>query len=118
MQNPSLDENAPFLKSIELTDKAMATSGTYRKFKIDDNGNRYAHIIDAKTGYPSKTNVLSVSVIADNCMMADAYATALQAMSIEEIKSFLEKHHDLQVFLIFENDNKELETLVLNHFPE
>ncbi|WP_412984161.1 FAD:protein FMN transferase [Pontimicrobium sp. IMCC45349] len=118
VQNPSLDENTPFLKSIELTDKAMATSGTYRKFKIDENGNRYAHIIDAKTGYPSKTNVLSVSVIADNCMMADAYATALQAMSIEEIKSFLEKHHDLQVFLIFENANKELETLALNHFPE
>lgn len=52
-----------------LEDKAMATSGTYRKFKIDKFGNKYAHIINTKTGYPSKTNILSVSVIADNCMM-------------------------------------------------
>ena len=118
VQNPNLDDTNPYLKTIELADKAMATSGTYRKFKIDGEGNRYAHIIDTKTGYPSKTNILSVSVIADNCMMADAYATALQAMSVDQIKSFLEKHHELQVFLIFENDSKELKTLALNHFPE
>jgi thiamine biosynthesis lipoprotein len=48
-------------KKINLSNKSMATSGTYRKFKIDANGNRYTHIIDAKTGYPSRTNILSVS---------------------------------------------------------
>ncbi|MCB0445800.1 MAG: FAD:protein FMN transferase, partial [Gelidibacter sp.] len=104
--------------AIALKDEAMATSGTYRKFKTDENGNRYSHIIDTKTGYPSKTNLLSISVIADNCMTADAYATAFKAMGIEKVKAFLSTHPELKVFLIFENDKKELETLSLNGFPE
>lgn len=106
------------LKAISLQNESMATSGTYRKFKIDENGNRYAHIIDPKTGYPSKTNILSVSVIAEHCMTADAYATAFQAMGIESVKRFLQKHSELKVFLVFENEAKELETLSLNNFPQ
>ena len=101
-----------------MQDEAMATSGTYRKYSIDENGNRYSHIIDTKTGYPSKTNLLSISVIAETCMVADAYATAFKAMGIENVKQFLETHPELKVFLIFENDNNELETLALNGFPE
>ena len=96
----------------------MATSGTYRKFKIDSLGNRYAHIMNTKTGYPSKTNLLSVSVIANDCMTADAYATAFKAMGINKVNSFLEKHPELKVFLIFENENGELDTLAINGFPE
>ena len=84
----------------------MATSGTYRKFKLDANGNRYAHIINTKTGYPTKTNILSVSVIADSCMMADGYATAFQAMGVERVKAFLAQHPELQAYLIFENDKQ------------
>ena len=118
VEAPDFDGNQSILKAINLHDEAMATSGTYRKFKIDENGNRYAHIIDAKTGYPSKTNLLSISVIAKNCMTADAYATAFKAMGIEKVKAFLKSHPELKVFLIFENEHKELETLALNHFPE
>ena len=106
------------LKAISLQNEAMATSGTYRKFKVDDEGNRYAHIINTKTGYPSKTNILSVSVIAKDCMTADAYATAFQAMGIEKVTAFLKEHPELKVFLVFENDAQELETLSLNNFPE
>ena len=71
-----------------------------------------------KTGYPSKTNLLSISVIANNCMTADAYATAFKAMGIEKVKTFLKIHPELKVFLIFENKNKEFETLALNGFSE
>ena len=95
----------------------MATTGTYRKFKLDKLGNRYAHIINTKTGYPTKTNILSVSVIADNCMMADGYATAFQAMGVESIKEFLSIHPELKAFVIFENNRKELEMISLNDFP-
>lgn len=115
---PRFDGLQSVLKAISLSNEAMATSGTYRHFKVDEHGNRYAHIIDTKTGYPSKTNVLSVSVIAKNCMTADAYATAFQAMGIEKVKLFLKEHSQLKVFFIFENDNNELETLALNGFPE
>ena len=106
------------LKAISLHNESMATSGTYRKFKVDENGNKYSHIIDTKTGYPSKTNLLSISVIAKDCMIADAYATAFKTMGIEKVKTFLKDHPELKVFLIFENENNELETLNLNGFPE
>ncbi|MFL1012989.1 FAD:protein FMN transferase [Flavisericum labens] len=118
VEQPHFDGTRSLLKAIALKDASMATSGTYRKFKVDEKGNRYAHIIDTKTGYPSKTNLLSISVIADNCMVADAYATAFKAMGIEKVKTFLKIHSELRVFLIFENDKKEFETLSLNGFPE
>jgi FAD:protein FMN transferase len=118
VETPRFDGGQSILKAIPLFNEAMATSGTYRKFKTDADGNRYAHIINAKTGYPSKTNLLSISVLASDCMTADAYATAFKAMGVEKVKLFLESHTELKVFLIFENDNKELETLALNGFPE
>lgn len=118
VENPNFEGKQSILKAITLKDKSMATSGTYRKFKVDEDGNRYAHIIDTNTGYPSKTNLLSISVIAKTCMVADAYATAFKAMGIEKVKAFLKSHPELKVFLIFENDKKELETLAVNNFPE
>ena len=118
VENPNFDGSQSIMKAISLTNQAMATSGTYRKFKVDKEGNRYAHIIDAKTGYPSKTKLLSISVIAPDCMTADAYATAFKVMGIEKVKRFLEEHKELKAFLIFENDKKALEVLSFNGFPE
>ena len=118
VENPDFDGTQSINHTISIKNKAMATSGTYRKFKIDKNGNRYAHIIDTKTGYPSKTNLLSISVIADNCTTADAYATAFKTMGIERVKAFLKTHPKLKVFLIYENDKKELKTLNINAFLE
>ena len=115
---PHFDAEQSILKAVSLYDEAMATSGTYRKYRTDSLGNRYSHIIDAKTGYPSKTNLLSISVITKDCMTADAYATAFKAMGVDKVKMFLKSHPDIKVFLIFENENNELETLSLNGFPE
>ncbi len=118
IDTPNYEDVQMPLKAISLHDESMATSGTYRKFKVDENGNKYSHIIDTRTGYPSKTNLLSISVIAKDCMSADAYATAFKTMGIEKVTTFLIDHPELKVFLIFENDGKELETLALNGFPE
>lgn len=118
IDRPNFDGSQSVMSSLSLQDEAMATSGTYRKFKTDSLGNRYAHIIDTETGYPSKTNILSVSVIASDCMTADAYATAFQAMGIEGVEQFLSTHEELKVFLVFENDRNELETFALNGFSE
>ncbi len=116
IQNPNTESAIPYLNSVVLNNEAMATSGTYRKYKIDKNGRRYTHIIDAKTGYPSRTNILSISVIANNCMTADAYATALQTMNLEELSNFLSNNPELKVYIIFENENKELEHKSFNGF--
>ena len=117
IDDPNFEGEQSYSKVLTLQDEAMATSGTYRKFKIDENGNRYAHIIDTKTGYPSKTNILSVSVIAEDCMTADAYATAFQAMGIERVSTFLERHDELKAYFIYENENNELKTQSINDFP-
>lgn len=115
---PNFEGDQSLLEVISLHDEAMATSGTYRKFKTDSLGHRYSHILDPQSGYPSKTNLLSISVIAEDCMTADAYATAFKAMGIEKVKGFLGRHPEMKALLIFENDQKELETLTLNGFPE
>ena len=118
IDDPNFDGTQSYSKVITLKDESMATSGTYRKFKLDENGNRYTHIINTKTGYPSKTNVLSVSVIARNCMTADGYATAFQAMGIEKSKQLLDQNPEMKAYFIYEGDNGELKTLGLNNFPE
>jgi thiamine biosynthesis lipoprotein len=118
IDDPNFDGTQTYSKTITLKDEAMATSGTYRKFKVDENGQRYAHIINTKTGYPTKTNVLSVSVIANDCMTADAYATTFQAMGVEKVKSFLVNHPELKAYFIYLNANNEMDFIGLNGFPE
>ena len=117
IEEPNFDGTQSHNKIIQLDNTAMATSGIYRKFKIDENGERYSHILNAKTGYPSKTNVLSVSVIAPNCATADAYATAFKAMGIVKTTGLLKSHKELKVYFIYEDDEKVLKTLSLNNFP-
>ncbi|WP_299315190.1 FAD:protein FMN transferase [uncultured Aquimarina sp.] len=118
VEDPNFDQTQSYSKVLSLQNEAMATSGSYRKFKLDEKGSRYAHIIDTKTGYPHKSNLLSVSVLAKTCMEADAYATALMSMGLEKSKQFLNNHPELKVYFIYEDDYKELKTFTVNRFPE
>lgn len=93
---------------LNLTDKAMATSGNYRKFYYK-GGKKYAHTIDPKTGQPVQHNILSATVITKNCAIADAYATAFMVLGMEETKKVLDKHPELMVYLIYSNDKGENE---------
>ena len=118
IEEPHFDGTRSLTKIIELKDEAIATSGSYRKFKIDSiTGNRYAHILNPITGYPSKSNLLSVSVIAKlDCADVDGYATALMAMPVDEAKKFLLKHPELKGFVIYSGDNGNLETFTTSNF--
>lgn len=116
VQNPNLDSEQQFVDTVVLNNESMATSGTYRKFKIDEQGRRYTHIIDTKTGFPSRTNILSVSVITKDCMNADAYATALQTMPLNRLDEFLQQRPQLKVFIVYEDDNKALAFKTFNGF--
>ena len=104
-------------KVFNLKDRSMATSGVYRKFKIDSLGNKYAHIIDPKTSYSSTSNILSVTVISDNCIEADAYATALQLMSVDEIALLAKQNNDISIFIIYNDINNEMKDISFNNFP-
>jgi thiamine biosynthesis lipoprotein len=103
-------ESARELKAIvSLENMAIATSGNYRRF-YEEDGIRYSHTIDPFTGYPVQHTLLSVSVLAGNCMTADAYATAFMVMGLDEAIAFLESDPGLEVFFIYSNSNGEIKT--------
>ena len=84
---------------INVTDKAMATSGNYRNFYYKD-GKKYAHTIDPHTGYPVQHNILSATVLADDCATADAYATAFMVLGLEKSQEVLASHPELMAYFI------------------
>lgn len=85
---------------LSLCDKALATSGNYRNFYVKD-GKKYAHTIDPQTGYPSEQDILGATVIADDCMTADAFATAFMAMGLEKSKEIAPMVEGLHYYFIF-----------------
>ena len=89
---------------LNVTDKAMATSGNYRNFYYKD-GKKYAHTIDPKTGRPVQHNILSATVLASNCATADAYATSFMVLGLDEARKVLEKHPELMVYFIYSDKN-------------
>ena len=70
---------------VQITDVGLATSGNYRNYRMVD-GKRIAHTIDPVTGYPVQHTLLSATVMAPDCMTADAYATAFMVMGLERSK--------------------------------
>ncbi len=96
----SLSINQDIKAVLELTDIGMATSGNYRNFHYRD-GKKYGHTIDPRTGYPVQTEILSATVLADNCMTADGYATAFMVMGFEKTKELVENTPGLEVYLIY-----------------
>ncbi len=98
----------PMHQTITLENEALSTSGNYRKFFIE-NGQKYAHEINPKTGYPELSKLLAVSIIAADCMTADAYATALMVMGLEQSIEFLKTHAELKAILIYD-DKGQLKT--------
>lgn len=94
---------------VRLTDKAISTSGNYRRFYIE-NGVKYSHHIDPKTGYPTKNKLLSASIISDECAMADGLATGCLIMGLEKAEAFIKSHPEYSAFFIFSDDNGNFKT--------
>jgi thiamine biosynthesis lipoprotein len=84
---------------MELTDIAVATSGNYRNY-MEENGKRFGHTIDPCTGHPTQNNLLSATVLASTCALADAYATAFMVMGEEKAKTFVCSHPEIQAHFI------------------
>jgi thiamine biosynthesis lipoprotein len=111
LEDPNIDGTRSFNKFIQLDNQSMASSGNYRKYKIDKNGHKYVHTINAKTGFATESNLLAATVISSlDCADVDAYATAFMAMGFEKTKSFLEKYSELLVYLIYVDQDGETQT--------
>ena len=113
IEKPNVDGTRSVQKEINLIDESMATSGNYRKYKINDKGEKIVHTVNPKTGLAQESNLLSVSVrMKGDCADVDAYATAFLAMGLEKTKEFLTKHPELKVVLLYNDKNNELQEYV------
>ncbi len=118
IDNPKQGKNREFIRTLSLKNQALATSGNYRKYKIDErSGRRIVHSINPKTGNPFPTNVLSTSVISSECMIADAYATSLMVMPFEKGKAMVNRELDIEAFWIIENEEGLIEQYFSKDFP-
>lgn len=100
-----------FLAVVNLQDRAVATSGNYRNYYVQ-NGKKYVHTINPATGYPISHTLLSASVFADNCMLADAYATAFMVLGVEKTKTVLKNNPTIDAYLIFADQKGEISTFI------
>jgi len=110
-------EERELFSVISISNTSMASSGNYRQFYVE-NGVKYSHTINPHTGYPAKNKLLSVTVFANECLVADAYATAFMVMGLEKSISFSEKEPDLNVYLIYSDKNGEFQTYASEEIKE
>jgi thiamine biosynthesis lipoprotein len=102
---------------LELSKGALATSGNYRNFYIKD-GKKYAHTIDPKSGYPVQHSLLSSSVVAPDCMTADAYATAFMVLGVEKSIKVVEADPNLEAYFIYTDEKGEYKTFATPKMQE
>ena len=109
IERPAKTMDAPqeLYRKAVLNNRSMATSGSTRKY-YEQNGIKYSHTIDPKTGFPVTHSLLSVSVLADRCTDADAFATAFMVLGVEKSFSLLKNRKDLEAFFIYSDQNGNL----------
>jgi thiamine biosynthesis lipoprotein len=110
-------ENRELEAIINLNNKALATSGNYRKF-YEKDGIKLSHTINPKTGYPVQHSLLSATVITENCALADAYATVFMVVGLEKSKIILNNDEKLEGLLIYSDDKGSLKTYYTDGLKE
>ena len=106
---------------VELPHRGgVATSGDYQNYYVKD-GKKYAHTINPKTGYPAEQNILSSTIVANDCMTADGYATAFNAMGLEEACRIADSIPEIEYFFIYTDENGDYKIRysegMLNYLP-
>ena len=107
-------DSQPF-RIVSLTDKALATSGTYRNF-IQINSRTYSHIIDPRTGRPVDNRVVSASVAAEDCTFADGLATALMVMDIDRGLELVNRLENTECMIIKKDKSGRLTPFYSSRF--
>lgn len=102
---------------VRLPENALATSGNYRNFYVED-GKKYAHTIDPKTGYPVQHSLLSATVLTENCMDADAFATAFMVLGLEKSIKIASQFPILKVYFIYADGEGENQIYLSQNFKE
>ncbi len=102
---------------LNLTNSSMATSGNYRKYRVDSiSGRQYVHTINPLTGKAERSNLLSASVLTETCMMADGYATAFMALGLDGAKKLLKELKEVEAYLIYSDENAQIKVYATKGF--
>ncbi len=104
---------------IHLNDRALASSGNYRKFRIDEStGKKYVHTVNPKTGFTQFSNTLAVTILADDCATADAYATAFMAMDLDEAFKLINENKNLEAYIVYLDENGDAQEYLTKGFKD
>ena len=109
VENPESDNEINW--AVPLNNMSMATSGDYRNYYEIDN-ERYSHEIDPRSGYPAQTDIASATVVTSQCIDADALATALMVMDIEDGINLVEKLDGYESFFILEDNSTRYSSVI------
>ena len=117
IDDPQMDTERTTKLLINLKDKALASSGNYRKFRVDERtGKKYVHTINPKTGFTQNSNTLAVTILANDCATADGYATAFMAMELSEAFKLINKNVDLDAYIVYLDEHGETQEFLTKGF--
>ena len=102
---------------VRITDRALATSGNYRKFYVED-GIKYSHTIDPKTGYPAKNRLLSATILSEDCATADGIATACMVMGHEKSIEFINSNPRFSAYFVISGEDGTYQTWISENLKE
>jgi len=112
-------ENRSFAETVPLTNQAMASSGNYRKFRVDSlTGKKYVHTINPLTGKAEQSDVTSATVIAPTCAIADAYATSFMALGLEKSEKLLKQLPDIEAYLSYNDSTGKAQVFKTSGFKD
>lgn len=119
IDNPVANDRSVPAAKVHLNNKALASSGNYRHFREDPvTGKKYVHTVDPITGYTKNSNVIGVSVLANTCAEADAYATAFMAMDLDDSMALLVSDKSIDAYIIYITVNGEISHFKTDGFSE
>ena len=108
------DENrvGDYFDAVYLENQGMASSGNYRNFRILEDGRKVAHTIDPHTGFPKMQTLLSATVLAPDCMLADGYATACMVLGLEKSIALITSDSTLEAYFIYVDKKREINAYI------
>jgi thiamine biosynthesis lipoprotein len=117
IDDPQMGQTRELKTLIYLKDRALASSGNYRKFRTDSlTGKKYVHTVDPKTGFTKNANTLGATILADTCAKADAYATAFMAMDLDDALKLLTAQRELDAYIVYLDEQGETQEFMTAGF--
>lgn len=119
IEDPQAEAGRRLKRAIYLKDRALASSGNYRKYRVDTlTGKKYVHTVNPKTGYTQNSSTLGANVLAATCAEADAYATAFMVMDLDAVIRFLGNETDLDAYIIYLDETGATKEYMTQGFEE